>query len=138
MAKISGRCLCGAVRYEGDVEPIFMGNCHCTDCRKSSGSGHMALISVPETAIAITGEVKAYELKADSGAVMTHNFCPNCGSQMFMKNLTMPGVMVLVAATLDDPEIYKPTVTVYASRALSWDKPHPGTEKFDEMPPMGG
>ncbi len=138
MAKISGKCLCGSISYQGEAEPVFMGNCHCTECRKSSGSGHMALMAVPEASIEVVGTASSYELKTDSGAAVTHNFCPNCGSQMFNKNSNMPGVTVLVASTLDDPEIYKPATTVYASRALSWDRPDPNTEKFDEMPPMGG
>ncbi len=115
-----------------------MGNCHCVDCRKSSASGHMALMAVPEAAISMKGAVSTFELKADSGATVTHNFCPNCGSQMFNKNSGSPGVMVLIASTLDDPEIYKPAVSVYASRALSWDQPDPNTQQFETMPPQGG
>ncbi len=138
MANISGRCLCGSVSYSGEGEPVFMGNCHCTDCRKSSASGHAALMAVPEAAINMAGPVSTYELTADSGATVTHNFCPKCGSQMFNTNSNIPGITVLVASTLDDPEIYKPAATVYASRALSWDQADPGAEKFDKMPPMGG
>lgn len=138
MTKISGSCLCGAVNYDGDVEPMFMGNCHCVDCRKSSGSGHLALMAVPAAALSIEGNVSSYAIKADSGATVTHNFCPNCGSQMFNTNTNMEGVTVLIATTLDDPEFYKPRMTVYASRALSWDQPDPATQQFDAMPPANG
>lgn len=138
MANLSGKCLCGSVSYKGEGEPVFMGNCHCADCRKSSASGHMSLMAVPSAAIELSGAVSTYELKADAGATVTHNFCPNCGSQMFNTNSGMPGVIVLVASSLDDPEIYKPAVTVYASRALSWDQPDADTKQFEKMPPMGG
>ena len=138
MTKFSGRCLCGGVTYEGSGEPVFTGKCHCTDCRKASGGGHMALFAVPEGAVKISGETKSYGLKADSGATVTHHFCPNCGVRMFNTNTNMAGLTVLVASTLDDPEFYKPAMTVYASRALSWDQPDAATQKFDEMPPMGG
>lgn len=130
--------MCGSVRYAGEGDPVFMGNCHCADCRKSSASGHMALLAVPAAGMDVNGEVSTYEMSADSGATVTHNFCPNCGSPMFNTNSTMPGVIVFVASSLDDPEIYKPAVTVYASRALSWDQPDAYTKQFEKMPPMGG
>ena len=138
MTKISGNCLCGAVSYEGDGEPIFAGNCHCTDCRKLSASGHMSLMAWPEAGVSIKGDVTAHTVTADSGATVTNHFCPKCGSQIFKTNSNMPGVRVLVAGTLDDPEIYKPAVSVYASRALSWDRPDPATQQFETMPPTGG
>ena len=138
MTKISGSCLCGSVKYEGDIDPVFAANCHCVDCRKVSGSGHLALIAAPEAGISFTGDVKSYELTADSGSAVAHHFCPNCGSQMYNTNSRLPGVKVLVATTLDDPEFYKPGMTVYASRALSWDQPDPSTQQFETMPPGNG
>ncbi len=37
--RITGGCLCGALRYEAEGEPHFAGYCCCADCRKASGSG---------------------------------------------------------------------------------------------------
>lgn len=137
MTKFSGSCLCGQIKYEGEGEPVFTGNCHCTDCRKASGAGHMSLFAVPENAVKISGEAKGYDLASDSGATVTHHFCPNCGVRVFNSNTNMSGMAVIVATTLDDPEFYKPGMSVYASRALSWDQPNPATQQFDKMPPMG-
>jgi hypothetical protein len=33
--KLSGGCVCGAIRYECDADPVIMMNCHCRDCQKS-------------------------------------------------------------------------------------------------------
>ena len=136
MTKFSGKCLCGNINYHGDGEPMFAGNCHCTDCCKASGAGHMSLFAVPESAVEISGEIKGYDIEADSGATVTHHFCPNCGVRIFNASTNMPGVKVIVASTLDDPEFYKPALSVYASRALSWDQPNPAAPAFDTMPPM--
>jgi len=138
MTKISGSCLCGAVTYEGDVEPVFMGDCHCLDCRKSSGSGHFALILAPVAAINVKGEVKKYDLIGDSGATVTRHFCPTCGTQIYNTNTNpaMQGMMTLIATTLDDPEYYAPQMAVYAKRALSWDQPQAGIPHFAELPPV--
>ena len=44
-----GGCLCGAVRYTCNAEPVFAGHCHCVDCRRSSGTGHSGLDPFPWT-----------------------------------------------------------------------------------------
>lgn len=35
--KHTGRCACGAVKFEFDTDPTFTAVCHCLDCKKSSG-----------------------------------------------------------------------------------------------------
>ena len=35
---VTGSCLCGAVTYEVAGPFEFMGNCHCSICRKSHGA----------------------------------------------------------------------------------------------------
>ena len=52
--KFAGGCLCGCVRYECSADPIFMGNCHCRDCQKSSGGAYEPDIGLPAGALKIT------------------------------------------------------------------------------------
>lgn len=132
---ITGGCLCGAVRYVCDAEPMMAGHCHCVDCRKSSGSGRCSHMAVPEDAIAISGAVSLYERAADSGNLVARAFCPTCGAPVFSRNAGMPGMVFLRASSLDDPELFKPTLVVYASRAPSWDQPAGGLPSFATMPP---
>ena len=131
----TGGCLCGAVRYSCSAEPAMMGHCHCEDCRRSSGSGHSSHLLVPEASVALTGEPKGYKHAADSGNVVTRNFCPACGAALFSRNAAMPGMIFLRASSLDDLEVFKPQMHVYASRAASWDKARDGLPAFDKMPP---
>ena len=133
----TGRCLCGAVRYESAVDPQVVAHCHCTDCRKSSGTGHCTHLVIPEDGFEVVGELRFYERAADSGNVVSRGFCPNCGSPVLSTNSGMPGVVFPRASSLDDPEIAKPTVTVYASRAPSWDHMDPSLPSFPEMPEGG-
>ena len=46
--KIDGGCLCGAVRYSGEAEPLFAGVCHCRDCQKFTGSAFGAMVGAPQ------------------------------------------------------------------------------------------
>jgi hypothetical protein len=47
----TGGCLCGAIRYECSAEPIVMGNCHCRDCQRATGSAFAAALLVPRNAV---------------------------------------------------------------------------------------
>lgn len=130
----SGRCLCGAVHYESSADPQFVGQCHCIDCRKTSGTDHGTHVVVPEDAFTIKGTLKFYDHPADSGNVVSRGFCPECGAAIYSRNSTMKGVVFVRASSLDDLEIAKPQLIVYASRAPSWSKLDPELPTFAGMP----
>jgi len=44
--KIEGGCLCGKVRYSADVEPTFVGVCHCKNCQKGTGSAFSVVVAL--------------------------------------------------------------------------------------------
>lgn len=135
MTAFTGGCLCGAVRYSCTAEPAMAGHCHCEDCRRSSGSGHSSHLAVPEASITLTGQTTGYARAADSGNVVTRHFCPTCGAALYSTNTGMPGMLFLRASSLDDLEVFKPQMHVYASRAASWDHRSEGLPVFDAMPP---
>lgn len=132
--KVTGGCLCGAVRYELAAPMLFGGFCYCLDCRKASGS-HSASMGVPLAALTVTGETRDYSRPGDSGGMVTRKFCPTCGSGIYSSG-SREGVVMLKAGTLDDPEHFKPMASVYVKRAPSWDKPREGLPAFEEMPPQ--
>ncbi len=130
-----GGCLCGAVRYTCTAAPVVCGHCHCIDCRKSSGTGHGSHLGVPAEALTVEGEVRVFDAPADSGNIVGRAFCPACGSPIYSTNSSMAGMAFVRASSLDDPEVFKPDLVVYASRAASWDRPDPSLPAFDGMPP---
>lgn len=133
--RISGGCLCGAVRYEGDATPMFQLRCYCVDCRKTSGAGHAASMVVGADEVVISGRTEVFKSKADSGSEVSRAFCPTCGSQVYARNSGMPQAIALRAATLDDPAAFSPQIAVFASRAPEWDRPPSDAYAFEEMPP---
>ncbi len=131
----SGGCLCGAVRYQSAAEPAMAGFCQCEDCRRSSGAGHCGHLVLPEEAVTMTGAVSSYARPADSGNVIARNFCATCGAALFSRNSGMPGRIFLRASSLDDLEVFKPQMVVYASRGASWDRFEEALPRFERMPP---
>ncbi|MBL6987420.1 MAG: GFA family protein [Methylobacter sp.] len=132
---LAGGCLCGAVRYQCSVDPVWSGNCHCRDCQRISGGGYTSTFFVPEDSVAITGEVKYYEKNGDSGHPVRRGFCPTCGSQVFGKPEIIPGVLGIRAGSLDNPELYQPAMDIYTASAQSWDFMNPDLLKFAQLPP---
>lgn len=132
-----GSCLCGAVRFESTVPPQIVGHCHCLDCRKSSGTGHCTHLVIPESAFTVTGDVTFYDRAADSGNIVSRGFCGICGSPIYSKNSGMPGMVFPRASVVDDPEVVRPQMVVFASRAPSWDYMNPDLPAFAVMPEGG-
>src|SRR5207237_2195790 len=79
--KVQGRCHCGAITYEAEVEPGTVNVCHCLDCQTMTGSAFRANIAAPAERFRIlTGEPRQYIKVAESGARRVHAFCERCGS----------------------------------------------------------
>ena len=135
MTKIDGGCQCGAVRYEINAEPSFAGHCHCKDCQKSTGVGHATVGGFPEAAIKITGTTKSYQSNTDTGGTATRKFCPECGGRISYQTSNMPGMVLIMAGSLDQPELLQPTMAVFGKRRLAWDHMDGSIATFDAMPP---
>lgn len=131
---ITGGCLCGKVRYAFSTQPLFAGNCHCRDCQKASGSAYTPAMFLPQDTVTITGEVKDFESKGDSGQSVWRQFCPNCGTWVFSKVAVMVGLVGVRAGTLDDTANFEPQINMYTDSAAHWDVMNPLLPKFPKAP----
>lgn len=135
MSKITGGCLCGAIRYEIDGEPVRAANCHCDDCRRATGSSFGTNVFYKEGDVKILkGTPKKFQHPADSGNTMTKMFCDNCGSQVFGSGSGRPGVLGVRIGSMDDASTVKPAMNVYASKTLHFTVLDPALDKFDKLP----
>jgi hypothetical protein len=133
MTRITGGCLCGAVRYSAEGEPAFAGICHCHNCQKATGSAFAAVVGVPAAALSVTGTVKTYRDIGDSGKAMFRNFCPECGATLYDNAEMMPGIAMVMTGTLDDASWVKPAVEIYCDSAQPWVELGGGMRRFAKM-----
>ena len=133
--KIKGRCQCGAVRYETSVEPVMAGHCHCTDCQKSTGTGHASGAGFPAGKVKFTGKLKSYKSKTASGGTATRKFCPVCGGRISYESTNWPGMLLVMAGSLDDASFLKPGMAVFGKRKHAWDHMDASIQTFEAMPP---
>lgn len=132
----TGGCLCGAVRYEIEAEPMVAGHCQCRDCQRMTGAGHSSMLAFPRPAVRITGPLKGYGVKADSGNTATRSFCGECGAFVAASSSGMPDMVTIAATSLDDPSRFVPQMVVYTRSGHAWDALDPALPKFEHMPPM--
>lgn len=108
-ARRSGGCLCGAVRYSVEGEPLRSGLCHCLECRKTSGSYFTPFAVWPSHAFSCSGEMEVYAKRS---------FCPKCGSRIAWLR---SGEAEVNLGTLDDaPSGLVPDYELWVGRRETW------------------
>jgi hypothetical protein len=128
--RMSGGCLCGAIRYDCEAGPIFAGNCHCKDCQRTSGGPYTPAMLFRASDVRITGVPRYYRSHGDSGRRVERGFCSTCGSQIFAKLEALPDVIGVKAGTLDDGALFRPAVDFYVASAQPWDRMDLALPKF--------
>jgi hypothetical protein len=83
--KIDGRCHCGAITYEAEIDPAKVLVCHCTDCQSLSGSAFRVAVPTEGDSFKLrSGQPKVYvKTTAESGTHRDQAFCPDCGSPIY-------------------------------------------------------
>jgi hypothetical protein len=134
MADLTGGCLCGRVRYTVHGDPVFSGLCHCRNCQRYTGSAFETLMGFPVGSVSVQGELKTYDNIGDSGRTLHRRFCPNCGSGVVAEADLLPGLIFVLAGTLDDPAAFKPITEMYWSKVQPWIRTSGERTRFPEMP----
>jgi len=119
----AGGCACGAVRYEVHGEPLRTGICHCTDCRKETGSAFLAYADWPHAAFSSSGAFSTYEGRS---------FCPNCGTRLF--HLSDNHAEICVGSLDDVPTGIAPQVEGWVKRREPWLHAAGDAAQFHEDP----
>ena len=129
--KVQGKCHCGQVTYDADVDPEKVSLCHCTDCQMLTGSAYR--ISVPaarETFHLLSGQLKTYVKTAESGTKRAHSFCPNCATPIYACAIDDPPTYSLRVGCLQQRADLPPRKQVWCRSSLSW------TEDLRDIPKL--
>ncbi len=124
---ITGRCMCGEVRYES-TQPVQASlYCHCRMCQRGNSAPFAAWTVFPQAAVRFPNAEPKYFKTSPFGE---RGFCPNCGSPMTMRYhpVEPEGVLAVYTATLDHPEDFAPTVHTGTESQMPWLDIH------DELP----
>jgi hypothetical protein len=114
--KVTGGCLCGAIRYESDQPPYEAGYCHCRTCQKGLGNLFGAWVFIKHSDFRfISGEPAWYE----SSETAKRGFCMNCGSPIAFQSKRADHVAIWLG-TLDDPVSFEPQAHWWTTTKIPW------------------
>jgi hypothetical protein len=119
--KVDGRCHCGQIRYEAQIDPATVSVCHCTDCQTLTGTAYR--VSVPASApnlAFLSGTPKIYVKTAESGNRRAQGFCADCGTPLYSADAQDPQVYFLRVGTLSQRTDLPPTRQIWCQSALPW------------------
>jgi len=119
--KVHGRCHCGAIRYEADVDPARVQVCHCTDCQAFSGSPYRVSVPAPrESFTLVAGTPRIYVKTAASGNKRVQAFCEVCASPVYSAAVENPPMYSLRVGCLDERASLPPQKQIWCDSALEW------------------
>ncbi|MCB9660248.1 MAG: GFA family protein [Polyangiales bacterium] len=127
-----GRCLCGTVSFEVQGAPSAFFLCHCSRCRKVSGSAHGANLFFPDGEIHwLSGhaDVRSFALPETRFA---RSFCVTCGSALPYRAAS--GRVVVPAGSLDTEVAKRPDAHIQVASCANWDDALHDVPRFDAYP----
>jgi hypothetical protein len=127
--KIQGGCLCGAVRYRSDAEPLRTAICHCKNCQRQTGTAFSVIVAVARESLVMEGsQPDVYTDVGSSGLPVLRMFCARCGSPILSRVAATPTMDWIKAGTLDDTSWLQPQANIW------WDSAQPWVQMSDEIP----
>jgi hypothetical protein len=125
-----GGCLCGAVRFKAEGEPLNVRICHCRLCQKAMGSPFFARALFDQGALTVQGDTARYA----SSEALDRVFCKACGTRLFSwrKNGTVAGVAL---AAFDDRNAFAPAEHTWVQVKMDWVKLDDGLAQYPEAVP---
>lgn len=117
---LRGGCLCGAVQFEvaGEITKFY--HCHCSRCRKSTGTGHASNLFLQPAALRwLTGEESVRSFKLPEAKRFTRQFCASCGSPL-PRQIKDTDIVIAPAGSLDTEPPARPQARIFWDSRASW------------------
>ena len=126
---LAGKCLCGAVQYAVADEFVYAANCHCSNCRRTTGSAFKPFAGIARDRLRLTAGEDRLLIMGDADNNDTH--CGTCGSLLY--SVVRDGAFVHVAmGTLTDAPTIRPSMHIFVGSKAPW------FEITDDLPQHDG
>ena len=118
MKELKGRCLCGDVEYSIPDNLIYAGYCHCSECRRWTGSPFSASGGVPTLDFKLT-KGRDNLICYKKGQHTLSYFCKSCSSMLYgdVEDYDMTFILL---GTLDVSPSLKPQWHIYTGSKVEW------------------
>ena len=124
-----GGCLCGEIRYRSTRPPVRGVICHCSMCRKHTGSFVLACVHFPIDAFTWLGPGPT---RYKSSEYAERGFCQRCGSTLSIHEEVLPDRVQVTLGSLDEPERVRCDDHVWTQEKVSWFEIKDDLPRFDK------
>lgn len=115
---LRGSCYCGAVQFEVADEFNYAANCHCSDCRRTTGSAFKPFAGIAREKLRTTKGNERILIFGDATA--NHDIhCGICGSILYSILHQGTRVHVALGSLLDEPAI-RPSAHIFVGDKAPW------------------
>jgi len=128
---LTGRCMCGAVEYAVADAFEYALYCHCSLCRRTTGSAFKPLAGIGRNGLTL---VRGEEALLIFGEESGHNaLCGRCGSLLY--SVVREGAFVHVAmGTLADEPSIRPSMHIFVGSKAAWYEILDDLPQYRELP----
>ena len=133
--KIDGRCHCGAISYDAEIDPDNVIICHCTDCQAISGAPYRVNVPVLVERFHLRGTPKTYRKRGDSGDEVATMFCGVCGAALYSSKGETPRFVWLRTGSVSQRAQLAPKSQGFCRSAMPWATDISGIPRLPDPAP---
>lgn len=130
----TGQCLCGRIRFEFDSSPADVSVCHCSLCRRMTGTAFGVYVKVPAANLNLTdgGEQLNSYAVTDKLSMLS---CRTCGSYTYATHSDYAEFAYVCLGSLDDGHDIRPGYHEFVGSKASWFEIHDELPQFEDWSP---
>jgi hypothetical protein len=114
---LAGECFCGAVRYAVADAFAYALNCHCSNCRRTTGSAFKPFAGIARDKFRLSAGDDELLIYGDPTGHDAH--CRRCGSLLYSVVRNGSFVHVAMGTLVDDPRV-RPTAHIFVGSKAPW------------------
>ncbi len=132
---ITGRCLCGGVRFEVSEPLLGARYCHCKRCQRRTGTAFAASATAAPGSFRVSeGEELVRAFSPEDG--WRKFFCAECGGHIYSQSHLDPDQIGVRMGAIDGDPGVRPSSHQFVAYAASWEPlPDDGLPRYDERAP---
>ena len=127
---LTGRCECGVVRYRVPDAFLYAANCHCSNCRASTGSAFKPFAGIQRDQLEVIEGAETLLVWGDENG--NHTRCGICGSLLYSVVRDGAYVHVAMGSLADDPTL-RPAEHIFVGSKAPWFEITDDLPQFEEL-----
>jgi hypothetical protein len=119
---MTANCACGNASITVNAKPVMHGICHCTNCKRRTGSAFGISAYFERTAVVEQkGETGVYSFHhAPQNHDQQRHFCKNCGTTLYWFVSTLPDKIGIAGGCFADQDSIAPDYSVTDQKREPW------------------